>query len=267
MRRGITLLELLVVLAITGVLFAFTLSAVQNARRAAVRIKSMNNLRQINLAIQNYASSTQGRLPTILDVMMPDYRDNPPFSAILPLMEGDRGIFVSPADPSLDYVNSAKRASYTGNEGHSSYAYNALVFVGKARLPDSIPDGMSQTIGIAEHYANCAEKQWVVFIYSLHYSSGDGGSRRASFADRYYGDVVPISTGNRAKTLPSVPGKTFQAAPRLDESDATVPQTPHASGMLVGMMDGSVRAIARGVAPEVFWGAATPDGGEVAVDF
>jgi hypothetical protein len=51
------------------------------------------------------------------------------------------------------------------------------------------------------------------------------------------------------------------------ESDATLPQTPHAQGMLIGMMDGSVRTVSRGVKPEVFWGAVTPSGGEPFADF
>lgn len=268
MRRGTTLVEVLIVLAIIAVLAALTLSAVQNARRASLRLNSMNNMRQISLGIHSFSSAMEGDLPTIVNVMNPDSRDRPPFSALMPYMENNRSIFVNPADPSLNYVNPAKFASYLGLEGLSSYAYNAIVFTGHPRLPASIPDGTSHTIGLAEHYARCAENQWVAFIYSLQYSSGDGGSRRPSFADRYYGDVVPITSGsNPARTLPSVPGVTFQAAPLLTESNSTMPQSPHSSGMLVGLMDGSVRSINPGVAPEVFWGAITPDSGEIPGDF
>jgi prepilin-type N-terminal cleavage/methylation domain-containing protein len=64
MRKGFTLLELLVVIAIMAVLFGLTLAAVQNVRMASLRAKSMNNVRQINLAFQNY-SSQKNELPTI----------------------------------------------------------------------------------------------------------------------------------------------------------------------------------------------------------
>ena len=37
------------------------------------------------------------------------------------------------------------------------------------------------------------------------------------------------------------PGQAFQVAPRPDECDPTVPQTPHSSGMLCLFFDGSVR--------------------------
>jgi hypothetical protein len=51
------------------------------------------------------------------------------------------------------------------------------------------------------------------------------------------------------------------------ESDATIPQTPHVGGMLIGMMDGSVRTVSPSVAPTIFWGAVTPKGGEITGDF
>jgi len=153
------------------------------------------------------------------------------------------------------------------HDAYASYAYNALVFTGHARL-DTISDGMSNTIGLGERYARCAEREWVVSIFSLQQSSGDGGSRRPSFADRYYGDVVPITTfASMPTTVPSVTGATFQTRPALLESDATVLQTPHPGGMLAGMMDGSVRTISRRISPSAFWSAVTPRGGEVNSDF
>lgn len=64
-KRAFTLVELLVVIAIIGVLVGLLLPAVQAAREAARRNSCLNNIKQIGLAVQNYASARSDRLPPI----------------------------------------------------------------------------------------------------------------------------------------------------------------------------------------------------------
>lgn len=291
-RDGFTLIELLIVIAIFGVLLALLLAAAQRVREAAARAQSMNNLRQIAIATNNFAAAHDGRLPNVAGERGSVNPGQSVFVALLPYIGHDNlyrryvyrlgGIFVpvktyvSPADPTIGRLRSRTWMA-------ASYGANAQVFTGSPSLPATFFDGTSNTILLAEHYALCNNE---VFGYGIEIALS--GAHRPTFADggpnveqhANCGDDYPETSGSPPMSKAAYGyGWTFQVAPnpnlpRTVDSKLDAPpmpkgcapdlaNTPHHSGMLTAWGDGSVRILAGNVAPNVYWGAVTPAGGEV----
>jgi prepilin-type N-terminal cleavage/methylation domain-containing protein/prepilin-type processing-associated H-X9-DG protein len=85
-RRGFSLIELLVVMAVVLVMFAILLPAVQSARATARRATCINNLKQIGLAAQNYSASWES-LPLSMTLGEGHGNGSSAFTALLPFAE------------------------------------------------------------------------------------------------------------------------------------------------------------------------------------
>jgi type II secretory pathway pseudopilin PulG len=283
MRRfALSLLEFLIVVGIIAVLISIILPAVQAVRASADRAKSANHMRQIILAVHQFATHNNDRVPSRMN-WHPDQRHQSDtihvFLGIAPyldiILEGDpdktyppygRVVpYVDPADISSRYKPDPSGPKYP----NCSYAYNVVGTTGSCSLNSSYPDGTTHTMAMTTHYMLCglATRQYA-YDWMLTGFLGDDVDRRATFADIWQNDVVPVTraTGGGNVTMPSRAGATFQVKPKLEDCDPYIPQGLHYGGLHSAMFDGSVKFWRSGVRPQVFWAAVTPNGNETDFD-
>jgi prepilin-type N-terminal cleavage/methylation domain-containing protein/prepilin-type processing-associated H-X9-DG protein len=75
---GFTLVEILVVVAIIGILLAVMLPAIQHSREAARKTRCANNLKQIGLGMHAYILSYGAFPPGYISTVLPDHDDGGP---------------------------------------------------------------------------------------------------------------------------------------------------------------------------------------------
>ena len=119
-KLAFTLVELLVVLAISGVLAALLMPALGKAKEAGRSTACIGNLRQVGIALQVYVESNNNRLPVMRDRAM---GTNQPPTDLLPGTEkvlaselGNTNLLRCPSDRAEIFLK-------TG----SSYSWNSLL--------------------------------------------------------------------------------------------------------------------------------------------
>lgn len=281
--NGFTLVELLVVIAVIGILVGLLLPAVQSAREAARRMQCSNNLKQIGLAFHNYHSALRSLPPSALgmrrqlgnhSVIMAGLT---PWVSILPYMEQqalyDQFNFARDAwHPSNAELAKMTPASYLcpsmslaqlgENEGYSSYA----VSTGTRRYRNQLHNGAIVdyvgvfrgeriNLGIPSSQADLPRTS------IDHVSVLDGASHTflagefgIQIRSQHSGFPFPGATGpTAARWAVSYPyfstASTFGTFNAREINIFDIPsyesfRGPHSGGVLFVMCDGSVRSLA-----------------------
>jgi len=235
-RRSLafTLIELLVVIAIIAILIGLLIPAVQKVREAAARTQSINNCKQMGLAVHNVASySTNGDIPPSVGRFPGTAQSGPVYSFfthILPYIEQQNlynnqisstpvKTYVAPSDP-----------NNPGTNGTISYASNASLFTvnGSPRLPASFGGRTSGVIMVFER-TGLSGATWQGTTTALP-------------------SWLPVGGGSGATAAATIPDFNSPASWASSKSYITRGTGLSSAGCIVGMGDGSARVVTSGAA-------------------
>ncbi len=243
-RRAFTLIELLVVIAIIAILIGLLIPAVQKVRESAARTQSINNCKQMGLALNNITTnSTGGAVPPSYGQFPPGGMTQSYFVSILPYLEQNNlytaGVtgggqvvtgtsvktYFAPADP-----------SNPGTDGHISYSSNATVLSvgGAPRFPENFGGRTSAIIVVFERSAASG----LLWSSTNNYLTENGAGN--TFPD--FGAQSAWATNGSINTSPTTTGGSWLTR-------ATALTT---AGCVVGLGDGSAHIVNTGI-PALTW--------------
>jgi prepilin-type N-terminal cleavage/methylation domain-containing protein/prepilin-type processing-associated H-X9-DG protein len=151
-RRGFTLTELVIVVVVITILIGLLLPAVQRVRGTGAVGQSQNNLKQIAIALNNYAGANNNQLPSVLPSKAPHFYSGPAGTAgapqftdgLLSFMEGNVKALRAPLEPGKpNQVDQG--CSYSIPAHWTTVDSNGIL-----TLPTSFRRGTSNCIGAAE---------------------------------------------------------------------------------------------------------------------
>ncbi len=285
-RRGFTLIELLVVIAIIAILIGLLLPAVQKVREAAARSVCQDNLKNVGLAIHNYASasSDQNTLPGLMSYENAPTYWNTFWGKLYPFMEQQNlvnmaansgavwgngvnnqtvKILKCPSDPTYGNGSNggwactsyAPLSTLFGSNTSPNIGSGAYVNGQPASMPSfglaTISDGTSNQVGVVERYSYFPAYGWYNWIvypqpWFTTYPTLDWNSVGSVYGP--WGLLTP-----QVSCKPNATGSWPWAHPYY-------PNTGHPT-MQTLMMDGSVRGVTSSVSATTWSYVCTPNDG------
>ena len=186
-RQAFTLVELLVVIAVIGMIVGMLIPAIHSVRGSARRVQCQSNLRQIGLALTSYldVQGERGKFPTVAKLPRTDNPSDLPslFDVLAEYCERNRGIFHCLSDvyqAREDAENEVVYESYFEKEG-LSYEYPSFFLAERTR----------QQIKQSRFGTRSSGQIWIVFDYdTFHGPRGENGSRNYVYLDGHVDALI-----------------------------------------------------------------------------
>lgn len=283
-RRGVTLVECLVMIGVLGLLAAIALPAVQHIREGARRTACQNNLRQVALAVLAYEgvhkalptgntdylgtripsrSWLQAILPHIerqdvLDRAQLDYKEGltvPKHAGLSTVIE----LYQCPSEPNTGHPNRTHgdwmvaSTSYLGVIGPNWKTTSGVLFHNSSVQIGQITDGLSNTLLAGERPPS--PDFWYGWWYCGYGQQGTGSCDMLLGTHEIWDQATPFIMNPPEGPVPYQPGKPGRAWDTLHY------WSYHPGGANFAWCDGSVRLLSY-AADSVIDALGTRDGAE-----
>jgi len=237
-RCGLSLINLIVVIAIILFVLGFLLYFLAASRQQAFQADTFNNLRQIAIAVHNYHDNMR-KLPPIVGPLQGDPKNQQAsiLFLLLPYLEHDSvyrlgreaglaKVQASTVHVFLERTDASLPANQFEGWATNNYAGNWMGFKDGNNSLVNITDGTSNTLMFAERYQLC-----------------NGHPNAWAYPALYYWAPM-FAYYSQAK---------FQNSPSQAECDPALPQSIGQPGIRTAYMDGSARAIDFRISPRTWW--------------
>jgi len=241
--KGFTLIELLVVIAIIAILIALLVPAVQKVREAAARTQSLNNLKQIGLAMHSFHDTAKslpfnggtGSATTTATAgnnatgswafqILPYIDQNPLFLAPVSLNGTGFGLaaFMCPGRGRPTGSTTGAWSDYGINSWLNDATAGAVIAANNKRTLVGITDGTSNTVMVGHMSINTPYGSAVSTQSGLISIGGADGTARALPTNQSDKSASAVST-----TFPLTWGGPFTQGSLLCMADGTVRLFPY----------------------------------------